>query len=250
MPRIIRKHREYRFEIDAFSPETIPMARLAQYLTDLATLLGQTDNVHLVKIEKGSTVPVIQVEWEAEPKVRERVKLVKLKEAPQEAMRAAREIDKRLLEDNARGSLLDPVGSKVLRFAGRDLLRKPTFGPINQPGFFQGVPIKIGGERDPVPVHLEDGETIHIAYAKRTLAKELAQYLFTAAVRIVGDGRWVRDAEGEWEMLSFTATGYRLIEDADIRKDIEELRNIDAAWKKQDDQISLLQQIRRGTKTQ
>jgi hypothetical protein len=31
-----RKHREYRFEIDAFSPMSIPMSRLAEYISDLA----------------------------------------------------------------------------------------------------------------------------------------------------------------------------------------------------------------------
>ncbi|MFZ0864037.1 MAG: hypothetical protein ABR881_23780 [Candidatus Sulfotelmatobacter sp.] len=35
-----RKHREYRFEIDAFTPATIPMARLAEYVSDLAKIFG------------------------------------------------------------------------------------------------------------------------------------------------------------------------------------------------------------------
>jgi hypothetical protein len=32
---------EYRFRIDAFTPETMPMARLAEYMSQLAQLLGE-----------------------------------------------------------------------------------------------------------------------------------------------------------------------------------------------------------------
>ena len=62
MPRKPHKPREYRFETDAFTPETIPLYRLSQYLGDLARMMGQETNVHLVKVEKGSTVPVIAVD--------------------------------------------------------------------------------------------------------------------------------------------------------------------------------------------
>ena len=46
-----RKHREYRFEIDAFTPATIPMARLAEYVSDLAKMFGNNSSVHLGRIE-------------------------------------------------------------------------------------------------------------------------------------------------------------------------------------------------------
>ena len=85
MPRKPRKVCEYRFEIDAYTPETIPLSRLSQYLGDLARIMGESANVHLVRIEKGSTAPIIRVDWEAEPKVRERLRAVKFNEGPLEA---------------------------------------------------------------------------------------------------------------------------------------------------------------------
>ena len=63
MPRKPRKVCEYRFEIDAYTPETIPLSRLSQYLGDLARIMGESANVHLVRIEKGSTAPIIRVDW-------------------------------------------------------------------------------------------------------------------------------------------------------------------------------------------
>jgi len=245
-----KKHREYRFEIDAFTPASIPMSRLAEYISDLAKMFGNNNSVHLLRIEGGSTVPVMMVEWEAEPKVRERIKAVKSHEAPEEAQQAARDIDRRLLEDNAAAVLRDPVGTKLFRFIGRESATRMEFGPISQPGVFQGVPIKVGGEHDPVPVHLEDGREKIIVLARRSLAKEIAQHLFTNVIRVEGTGRWIRRADGEWEMLSFQALSYRQVEEADIRKNIGDLRKVPGDWKRLDDPIAALEEIRHGTKTQ
>lgn len=249
MPKT-RKHREYRFEIDAFSPTSIPMSRLAEYVSDLAKLFGNNNSVHLLKIDQGSTVPVVMVEWEAEPKVRDRIRAIKHHEAPEEAQQAAKDIDRRLLQDNAKGILVDPVGSKILRFPGRENATKLEFGPVNQAGVFQGVPIKVGGENDPVPVHLEDGKNKFIVLARRSLAKDIAQHLFTSVVRVEGIGRWIRHTDGEWEMLSFHASSFKVIEDADIRKNISELRELPGEWKKLEDPLAELERIRRGTKLQ
>jgi hypothetical protein len=249
MPRI-RKHREYRFEIDAFSPTTIPMSRLAEYVSDLAKMLGNNNSVHLLKIDGGSTVPVIMVDWEGEPKVRDRIRAIKSREAPEDAQQAARDIDRHLLQVNAKGALLDPTGGKVFSFLGRENATKMEFGPVNQAGVFQGVPIKVGGENDPVPVHLEDGKDKHIVLARRSLAKDIAKYLFTSVVRVEGSGRWIRHTDGEWEMLSFHATSFKLVEDVDIRKNINQLRSVPGEWKKLDDPLADLEEIRRGTKLQ
>ncbi len=245
-----RKAREYKFEIDAFTPETIPLARLSQYLGDLARMMGQESNVHFVRVEKGSTVPVIRVDWEAEPKVRERLRAVKFNEGPAEARRAYREISKRLVEDNANGVLIDPSASKVLRFPGRDAANQTEFGPITQDGVVQGVPIKIGGENDPVPVHLEDGSEKSIVLAPRSLAKDMAPYLFTSLVRVHGMLRTFRNKMGEWELLSFHARSFELVPEGDIRSNIAELQSIPAKWKSRKDPLADLMAIRSGGRPQ
>ena len=47
--------------------------RLAEYLLDVSVLLGEEPNVHLIGVESSSTCPVLLVDWEAEPKVIDRV---------------------------------------------------------------------------------------------------------------------------------------------------------------------------------
>lgn len=249
MPKI-RKPREYKFVIDAFTPATIPMSRLAQYVTDLAVVLGNDANVHLVRIEGGSTVPVVLVDWETEPKVRERLRAIKHKEAPPVAQEAALRIDQRLLEDNAKGAIVDPVSAKILVFPGRELAKRQEFGPVEQAGVFQGIPNRVGGEGEWVPVHLEDGNETHIVLAKRPIAKEIAQHLFTSVCRVEGIGRWIRRVDGEWEMRSFRVSSWKTIADANIRKNIAELQQIPADWKKLEDPVGELDKIRRGEKIQ
>ena len=51
-------------------------------------------------------------------------------------------------------------------------------------------------------------------------------------------------------MLSFQAASFKVIEDASIRKNLEDLRQIPADWKKLDDPLAELEQIRRGSKLQ
>ena len=51
-------------------------------------------------------------------------------------------------------------------------------------------------------------------------------------------------------MLSFQAMSFKVIEDASLRKNIEDLRQISAEWKKLDDPLAELEQIRRGAKLQ
>ena len=249
MARKEHKPREFRLAIDAFTPSTIPLHRLAEYMLDFAVLLGNEKSVHPgERLEEGSTILVAKVEWEAEPKVRERLRAVRNRDANDRVMEAAARLDDRLAEDNAKGSIADPGGSKIIEFPGRERFRMPEFGPVQQPGSFQGVPIKIGGENDPVPVHLEDGKEKYIVHARRGLARDIAQYLFTGTVRVEGVGRWTRTASGAWEMLDFRAESFRPIENADIRTNVGQLRSIESGWKRAKDPLKKLEQVRRGRK--
>lgn len=239
--------REYRFQIDAYSPDTMPLSRLAEYLENLSMLFGETHSVHLIKIEKGSTVPVLRVEREAEPKVRERLRLVRQKDGPAEALRAAKQINELLRKDDAKGVIIDPIGSKVIDFAGRDLNRLVEYGPFSQPSRLDGVPIMIGGEEDLVPVHLEGRQKeIYICRAKRSIAKDLAPFLFSTFIRVEGLGRWIRHRDGEWEMKRFTIKHFEELKPTTLRQTIEDLRAIPAKWKDLDDPYAELARLRRG----
>lgn len=53
-PMTRNKPHIYRFVIDGLALETLPMARLAAYLADLAKLMGEAKQVHFTDIGEGS----------------------------------------------------------------------------------------------------------------------------------------------------------------------------------------------------
>ena len=77
------------FYIDAYSPETIPMAKLAEYMADFAALLGKDNAVHFADLKKGSTQLVARVEFEDVPKVTTRLQDIRRGNPPSTPRRRA-----------------------------------------------------------------------------------------------------------------------------------------------------------------
>lgn len=236
---------EFRFEIKAYSPQTMPLDRLARYLDHLATILGEAKSVHLDRIEGGSTVPILRVDWESVPKVKKRANDVRNNEGPAEARAAKKALEKDLAEDNAEyGDLIDQHGGRVIRFPGRDRNEEPEYGPFNQHGTLDGVPIVVGGENDPVPVHLQDRGEIHNCLASRQTAKDISRFLFTAPLRVSGIGKWVRTPDGVWTMRRFTIQTFQELRAGSLHDVTDRLRAIDAEWKRRKNPIAELVAIR------
>lgn len=232
---------EFRFEIKAYTPETIPMERLARYLSNFAKVLGETHSVHFVKLEGGSTVALANVDWEAAPKVRKRITDLRVNEGPKEAVEAKRAIERDLALDNAEyGNLLDQEGSRILHFPGAKRATEPEYGPFNQPGTVDGIPIMLGGHNDPVPVHLDDRGVTHLCYASREVAKSIGVHLFTTPIRTSGIGSWFRGTDGTWTMRRFTIQSFIELRRDSVADATARLQSIDAAWKKLKDPLSTL----------
>lgn len=236
---------EFKFKLDAYSPETLPMKHLVAYLADLAVIFGEDSSVHFDRIEDGCVMPVIRVDREATPKVRKRIREVKLRSAPKEALEASRRVDERLRDDNTSGYILDPHDHRVLTFPGVTLKRLPEFGPITQHDSVEGVPIKVGGENEWVPIHLEDQDgTITICHAKRSMAKDMAKYLFSTTIRVEGSARWLRAPEGDWKLLHFSAQSFLPLESRTLSEEVDRLRAIEAEWKSRKDPLGEMMVIR------
>ncbi len=68
------KSEEISLVIDAFNPDTFPMARLAIYLREYAAMLGNEASIHFRRIGSGSTALVVFPEVHAMPKVEQRLR--------------------------------------------------------------------------------------------------------------------------------------------------------------------------------
>lgn len=217
---------EFRFKIDAYSPDTMPLERLAEYLADLAVLLGETKSVHLIRLERGSVVPVLKVEREAAPKVRDRVQKVAWGAGPAEALRAFRKINQRLRDDNATGLLQERTGAEVIRFPGREDDTGEGFVALRQHGTIDGEVIRIGGKAALIPVTLQsEDQTFSYCFARRPVAKELGHKLFEP-VRLFGTGRWTRNRHGVWDLDHFVIDRFEVLSDEPLSSVLTELRAI------------------------
>lgn len=226
----MKKGKYYKFRIDAFTPETLPLSRCADYLHELANIFGESSHVHFVKIIEGSTQLVNKVEYEAIPKVDKRITAIENKTAPSSDIKAYDKINKMLIEDNGTGAIIRD-GAKILKFRGKkeDIIKPMT---IQQSGELIGEVNRIGGSRDIVHITLnsEDNDISNINVSRNT-AKDLGKHLFEQ-VKLYGNGKWERNIEGVWHLINFTVDSFEILEDIPLSQTVLELRGLKGEWGK------------------
>lgn len=220
----------YRFRIDAYTPDTIPMDRLARYMAELASLLGESSAVHFYRLTKGSTVLNAKIDREAAPKVADRVATVRAGSAIGEPLSAYKALNKLLRDDDAIGVLSNTTSrGMVIRFPGRELAEE-KFGSIRQQGSIDGIITGIRGKDKTIHITLEsEGQQISGCETDRAIAKQLAaKYL--EPVRLHGRGNWSRDADGVWTLLKFKIESFKSLQDVPLSSALAELRAIPTEW--------------------
>lgn len=242
-----RKPIDLKFKIDAYSPATMPMGRLGEYMASLARFLGEQTKVHFVKLEPGSTVLVHRVETEAVPKVRERIDRIKKGDAGAEEMSSYKALNEMLRQDNGVGLLLTGKRGKLLKFPGIEIEAPLAYGSFGQEGTIEGIPIWVGGKNEVVHITIEEAGREFSCEARREIAKEIARHLFTTPLRLFGRGRWHRETDGQWVLDSFKVSSFTALKDIPLSDVVEELRAVEGSeWSKMDDPWAELHKLRHG----
>jgi len=237
----------YTLYVEAWTPETIPMARLAQYMQNLAVMLGYDAAVHFDRLKPGSTQLVAKVDHEDVPKVAAHLVQVKRGEGSTEATKAQTEIDRLLAEDNATGFVYEDEdkSAKIIEFPGVTRPKPTTFGPFNQEGSLDGILISVSGADQTVHLQLQNGASKYTGIeTNRETARSLAMHMYEP-VRVFGTGRWLRDHESKWTLKKFKVESYRVLAADDLRNAIDQMRLIEGnEWKDMDDPIGALKALR------
>jgi len=218
------------FKIDAFTPATIPMARLGEYMTALAWFLGEIDAVHFSKVTPGSTRVSMLAEREAAPKIRARAEAVRTGTAPRDVMDQYRTINKMLRDDKGTGRFgEEKQRGKILAFPGRnETLSKPL--TVRQQGTFDGELIRVGGTDKTSHVMLVSEDQRQSEFeTDRAMAKRLGKHLYEY-VRLHGRGTWQRDVDGEWSLVKFKIDDFDPLDDAPLSSAIADLRTLADQW--------------------
>ena len=245
------RHR-YRFVVEqAYTPETLLMGRLAEYMGKMAALLGARPHVHFVGLEEGSAVLLQDVEQEAQPVVRERIHALGQGSGSLDLVQAYEALNKLLVDDGTSGYLTedgaaDAPGARLLEFPGAAQDQARVYGPFTEVSELQGVVIRLGGELTEVPVHLRDRDVVHICHAKRDLARDLARHIFGQPLRVVGKGRWNRTVRGRWSMLRFLISDFTELKDDPLGSVVSDLRRVASATPAPPDALETLRTLRRS----
>lgn len=213
----------YELYIDSFTPETIPMVRLAGYMANFAELLGHSEHVHFGRLKPGSLSVAARVNEIARCKVDKRIDEVRYGGGPLSARKALREIDDKLAEDSAVGRIIRGT-VKLIEFPGKTRRVEEKLGPIEQPGALDGEVIQIGGRDETINVHLKSGEQIHICVTSKAIARSLAPHIFSSAIRVRGIGTWARLESGGWILRRFQITAFEALDETPLSKVFESLR--------------------------
>lgn len=236
---------EFRFKIDAgYSAETMPLARLAEYLQALATVLGEKAHIHLLRVESSSAVPVLNVDEEAAERVRDRGAAVRSGTAPIDAMAAYRSLNRMLAEDKGRGSFHE-AAAEIIPFPGVEAVTVEPIAGIPQQGTIEGELEKVGGPRDWAPVHLRtaDRERITGCFARKALIQQLAPLIYQP-VRLYGHGRWGRSSEGQWAVERFFVDSFEPLDRAPLADVVAALRKVKSDWS--ENAVAQLAALRHG----
>lgn len=240
-------NRDIEFKIDAWTPDTLPQARLGLYLLELAKLYGEQDNVRFVKVRKGSAVLVSKVSEPARPKVERRLLEVCSGLGTREAVDAYKRLDDMLALDNATAVIRGLEQNQVVQFPGRDRPKPVEYGLIKEDGAIEGEIVRIGGRDQTIHVTLQDGETVYSTIeTSRDMARQLGRLIFGPTVRLWGTGTWRRAPEQSWHLEKFVVARYEEVETT-LNDAIDKLQAIDGSqWGDQADPVASLIASRQG----
>jgi hypothetical protein len=223
--------RQIRWKIDGdFTAETMPLSRLADYLKELATMLGQDKALHLIRVDSSSAVPVINVDDVAAELVYRRAEEIRSGMAPPFAMQSYRKINKMLREDKATATIYEN-DAEIIPFPGR-YEPEPIITGLQEQGTIEGTLEKIGGSKEWVPVHIKMGpneSAVTGFYARRAVAKELGHHLF-APIRVFGRGKWTRMPDGKWIIERFNIDTFEPLDATPLIDVVAALRSVQADW--------------------
>lgn len=212
-----------RFVVPGAQPDTLPLPRLLDYLTEVGRLVGEADALHLVGIEAGSAVAALRIDPTAVTEVRKTLLAAQRGELAGRPRAAWEKLRALARNDNRQELRLELDGLTVAVPPADEAL---VVRNVRQRSALDGIVVRVGGRGETATVDLLDlDETLHRGLkATRTLAKDLARRLYEP-VRVMGEATWRRDEAG-WHLESFTLDRFVPLERADAAPLLERLAQL------------------------
>lgn len=237
----------YLLRIKGFSPESLPLNRLGEYLLALADLVGDAP-VHFDKVTKGSAKLKLKIEDSATSIVESRVRLAPSSAPGSTPRNAYDRLQKLLREDQTSAEFRPEKGAVILQFPGARTARSAQSVTVRDQGELHGRIIRLGGKDTTVPVGLQTPEG-HVIPCTATVeqARELKAYLLEPIdVVLCGVGRWSRTEDGVWEVADFKINTFAPFRLDDFDAALAKVKRGGSGWDSEPDLDAALHRIRYG----
>lgn len=198
------------------------MQRLAQYLAELANMLGAVEHVHFSSVTPGSAMLNVNIDELYYSEVLTSVLEVPTGKGTTRQLTGYRELQRFMEEDGTTGEMLDHLSASVMLFAKCSSNESPL--NISKQGSVQGRLYRIGGKGETVPVRLEgtNGETLNCE-ASTEIAQQLSTLLFQQ-VRVSGSGTWERTPNGSWKLKKLKVESFQELDSSKLSSVLSKLQ--------------------------
>lgn len=234
----------FKFTVPGYSPETMPLDRLMEYLRELGVVLGNPGDLHLVGVEKGSTRPVLAMRHDVAVKARHHAREVAEGGGSARRREAYHSIRRMVAQDGGKPAVLKaPRGAIILKFLSVDIGLDQVINALRQPTSIEGTLVRIGGigENAQLLIQDMDGRVIAGCTASRTVAQAMAHLIYHP-IRVSGIGSWHRTEEGKWEVARLHVQTFEPLDEAELEDVVAKLQGLNVSWP--EDTIDQLQAIR------
>ncbi|WP_158932580.1 hypothetical protein [Acidisphaera sp. S103] len=228
---------EMEFVIPAYTPETMPLDRLLQYLQQIADVVGVPEDMHLVHIRSSSTKPVFKMPIPVAIQARDNITAVRSGRGTITQRRAYSQIRQMVRKDGGQSASLNDRTGIILDFPPTPD-DTGTISGIRQASSFEGSLTKVGGVAEFIPIQMQDvsGDVFSGFSAPKTLAKAMAKLLFEP-IRVTGIGSWDRTPAGEWKLSKMLVQAYEPLDDEALHEVFQKLRAAPVVWPDNADDI-------------
>lgn len=235
----------FEFVLPGYTPETMPLDRLIEYLSQLMAILGNPSDLHLIEIAKSSTKPVFLLPHHAATKARKRARETWEGGGPVQARKAYRRIRRMVSEDGGKPARLTSASATILEFPSVDLGIDQEIGSVRQATSVTGELIRVGGETEFDQILLRDvsGAVISGCFATKDTAKQLAKNLHEY-MRLHGIASWHRDRHGKWQMMRMKVQTFEKVDAESLSEALAAVQGSVSDWP--DDLSEQLLEMRGG----
>jgi hypothetical protein len=235
----------FEFIVPGYTPDTMPLDRLIEYLTQLTIILGNPADLHLVGIEKSSTKPVIAMPHHAAMKAKQRARETWEGGGSIRQRSAYQRIRRMVADDGGKPAVLKTRQATILEFPSVDLGSDQEISSMRQASSVTGELIRVGGdsEFDQILLKEASGAVIAGCFATKEVAKQLAKCLHEQ-VRLHGIASWSRDRSGKWQITRMKVLTFEVLENDSLSDALQAAQEAVGDWP--EDVLDRLLDMRRG----